>query len=494
VQQPQHLSTTIAVLTDVHFGNAPGNPRRRADIADILLLRAVQRMNRLIHPDVVVVLGDLVDDGDAAGSPERLAQLRTILDKLKSPYIAIPGNHDGDQEDFYRVFDRPARFVDLCGVRFLPFIDREEPGYNASRSVRDIDRFLQARADYDGPIVALQHVCLAPSGALDIPYNYTNADTIVEAMAKAGVILSLSGHHHAGAEPARNTTTTFVNAPGLCESPFPFLVITLDALGAHAQRHTLAMPEQLGLVDTHVHTQLAYCSENMDVEAAIRLARDFGLAGLGFSEHSGQLYFDAKRYWGGQAARDGISGALPEQNRMAAYLELKRRYEGDGVSFGLEADVDFHGGLVVDPKDRGHFRWIAGSVHKLPSLATTGLTLEALEREFLYAVEGLARHRIAILDHPFRIFRGAGFGPPERVFAPTAEILRRYGVAVEINFHHNQLPVAFIELCLEMGLKFSFGSDAHNLYEIGEFADHLGLLRNVGFTGDLTEVLYRPPL
>ncbi len=480
---------TIAVFTDIHYGAVGSLAQRRSDIADTLLLRAVQRMNRLIHPDVVVILGDLVDDGAATGTPERLARLRATLDKLKSPYIVIPGNHDGNAEAFYRVFDCPAPFVDLDGIRFLAFVDREEPGYNASRDPNAIGRFRQARADYDGPVVALQHVCLAPPGVADIPYNYTNAEAIIAEMAATGVVLSISGHHHAGAMPVRNATTTFVNAPGLCESPFPFLVITLDGDRVYVERQELAMPAHLELRDTHVHTQLAYCSDNMDVETAIALAKDFGLAGLGFTEHSGQLYFDVKRYWGGEAARDGMASALPEHNRMGAYLDLKRRYEGHGVFFGLEVDADLNGGVLLYPIDRDRFGWVAGAIHKLPSLAVPGVAIEILEREFLAALEGLVRHNIAILVHPFRVFRGTGFELSARLFHPVAALLRRHAVAVEINFHHNQPPLPFVQMALEMGLKLAFGSDAHNLYEIGEFADHLKLLSDAGFSGVLSEVM-----
>ena len=39
------------------------------------------------------------------------------------------------------------------------------------------------------------------------------------------------------------------------------------------------------------------------------------------------------------------------------------------------------------------------------------------------------------------------------------------------------------------GVELSFGSDAHNLYEVGEFAPHLALLESCGFDGDLGEIL-----
>ncbi len=480
---------TIAVLTDIHFGPSCSTPQRRCEIADILVRRAVHRLNRLIHPDITVVLGDIVDDGASSGARERLTRIREILDTLASPYIAIPGNHDGDVEAFYRIFDRPAPIVDLCGLRFLPFIDREEPGFNASRAEADVERFRRARADYDGPIVALQHVCLAPPGLADIPYNYTNADEIVAAMAEARVELSVSGHHHAGAETVRNATTTFVNAPALCERPFHLTVLTIDGGHTSVDRHQLAMPEHLGLVDSHVHTQLAYCSDNMTVESAISLARDFGLAGLCFTEHSGQLYFPADRYWGGDCAREGIAGASPQNDRMDAYLALKQTYETGEIVFGLETDADFRGNLVLKPDDRRHFTRISGVIHRAPSLAPSARSLEALAREFMGILERLVTQNIDVLAHPYRIFRSAGYAAPERLFHPTAVLLRDHNVAVEINYHSNQPPPEFVRICLDMGLKFTFGSDAHSLYEVGEFAEHLKLFESLGAGAALSDVL-----
>jgi histidinol phosphatase-like PHP family hydrolase len=480
---------TLAVLTDLHYGTPTALSARRSEIAHILLQRAVHRLNRLIRPDVTLVLGDLIDDGHSPKTPERLATLRETLDMLTSPWLAIPGNHDGDVERFYRVFDRPAEIADLAGVRFLPFIDPEEPGYNARRRPQDIDRFRQARAGYLGPVVALQHVCLAPPDRAEAPYNYTNAAEVIAAMGEAGVTVSISGHHHAGAAPVSTETTTFITAPALCESPFAFVTVTLAGEQVSVERHQLAMPEHLGLVDMHVHTELAYCSKNMNVETAIALARDFGLAGLGFSEHSGQLHFTAHDYWQGAALEAGIAGARAENDRMQAYLDLKQRYGGSGVAFGLEVDCDYRGELLLRPEDRHRVDHVLGSIHRTPSLTRPPPPLEVLERETMALLRRLLENRIDILAHPFRIFRGAGYAPPEHLFHPVALLLREYDVAAEISYHINTPPLAFVRICLEVGVKLAFGSDAHTLYEIGEFADHLKLLADAGFDGSLSDIL-----
>lgn len=274
---------TLAILADLHYGDPSSVARKRCDIADILLMRAVYRLNRWIRPDTTLVLGDLLDDGNSSGAYERRVHLRSILDKLESPSIVIPGNHDGDVESFYRVFHRPKDIEDVCGIRFLAFMDQEEKGYNASRSIGDIERFRLARQGYSGTMVAIQHVCLSPPCQSEAPYNYTNAKEIIGAMNETGVMLSISGHHHPGADTIQNGPITFINAPGLCESPFFFLVVTLDHEHVSTERQQLAMPENLQLIDRHIHTQLAYCSENMTVERAIILAKDFGLAGVGFN-------------------------------------------------------------------------------------------------------------------------------------------------------------------------------------------------------------------
>lgn len=485
---PQKM--TIVVIADLHYGeDAPGS-KRRCSIADILLERAVRRLNRLVRPDVVLVLGDLVDAGEKPGAAERLRSLRIILDKLDCPYLAIPGNHDGDEEQFYRAFDRPKDVVDIAGVRFLPFVDKGEPRYWASRTEVDLNRMRAARAGYDGPLVSLQHVCLFPPGDQPVtPYNYTNAAEVIKVMKEVGVTLSVSGHHHLGGADTGDGSVTFVNAPGLCEAPFPFLEITLDGDRVETRRHELALPADLRFFDNHMHTELAYCSENMTVAKTISIAREFGLAGITFTEHSGQLYFDRKPYWRNDWLDAGIEGADESHNRMPDYLALKHAYEDDFARFSLEADCDARGALVLKSDDVRYFQHLTGTIHALPGLTRETPPSQREIDTFLYLVDAMGRKGIRILAHPMRIFRRLGWDAPDALFEPTAMLLKEHGVAAEINFHTNEPPVKFIRCCLRHGVKFSFGSDAHNLSEIGDFAYHVALLREAGVDGNLADVL-----
>jgi histidinol phosphatase-like PHP family hydrolase len=61
-----------------------------------------------------------------------------------------------------------------------------------------------------------------------------------------------------------------------------------------------------------------------------------------------------------------------------------------------------------------------------------------------------------------------------------AAMLKKHGVAAEINYHTNEPEPEFFRLCIEQGVKIVFGSDSHNLCEIGDFYPHLRLIDRIG--------------
>ena len=82
---------------------------------------------------------------------------------------------------------------------------------------------------------------------------------------------------------------------------------------------------------------------------------------------------------------------------------------------------------------------------------------------------------------------------PDGLFEPVIRMLREHDVAAEINFHSNEPQEPFFGLCLDADIPISFGGDAHELYEVGEFHPHLAMLQRLGVTGDVGDVLL-PPL
>lgn len=78
---------TIALLGDIHIGSAAMDAER--------LTRIVAQVDAL-HPDLVLIAGDMVFGHDAANGARFAERLRAPLSRLHAPLgvVAVPGNHD----------------------------------------------------------------------------------------------------------------------------------------------------------------------------------------------------------------------------------------------------------------------------------------------------------------------------------------------------------------------------------------------------------------
>jgi histidinol phosphatase-like PHP family hydrolase len=486
------MKVKIAVVSDLHAGKVADGSACRGDIADVLLARAVYRLKRWIQPDIVLLLGDLVEDDGALGVRSVLERSAKAIGILECPLIVIPGNHDLVEELFYEYFPRPTEVVEVKGIRFLPFLDAQTPDFNATRSAADLDRMRGARKDFDGPIVSVQHVSLFPAGSSDCPFYYTNATDVIGVMQEVGIGLAISGHYHEGVKLIREGKQAFVVNAALCEAPFSFLEIEIDGENIRTTRHSLQMSRELGLVDCHIHTPFAYCNENMEPALTLQLAENFGLAGAAFAEHSSHLYFNRADYKEERHLQEGLAVCRDEDDRFDAYLKELQKANCPGQCVGLEIECDYQNRLLLREEDRERVHFLIGAVHGLPERKAKVKDLTQLTEQFMTATATILQSGIRVLAHPFRIFRRCKFEPPEKLFAPVMQLLREANVAAEINFHTNEPPPDFFRLCIEAGVKLTFGSDAHHLREIGEFQPHLNLLQEIGYDGDLGEILFDP--
>ncbi len=481
---------TIAVIADIHYGWSETEDRH-GDIGDILLHRAVAHLNDIVNPDVTLLMGDLLEDGDAPGAHAQRVRLQEILHDLHGPHVVIPGNHDGDIDAFYRSFDRASDITEVAGMRVLPFIDDDRPGWCAERPVSQLDRFRKAREGFDGPIIALQHVPIFPDGALDCPFNHLDADAIIAAMNAADVQLCISGHYHPGHLPLQVGSTSLVTAPSLHMAPFELLVIRLDGDHAHMEPHALAVDPALGLRDYHIHTEFGYCAQDAEFARGIDLGHRFGMVEVGFAEHSGQLCFTEDDYWAGLCHRKGVDAITPYANRMDAYFEAAAAVRAPGVRVGLELDFDFQGRAVLQPRDRERADFLLGSIHRLASLDQGCWDPSAVVEEFLWMVGKVVSQDVNIMAHPFRIIKRDGIVLDWSIIEHVVDALQWTNTAAEINFHMGGPPVEFVTLCMERGVKLALGGDAHQLLDVGNFAPHLALLEAAGAPRDLSEVLFR---
>lgn len=214
----------IAVITDLHYTKTKIKdcPNRAGELAKELLASAVDKINSSIKPDLVLGCGDFINDENEA---ELLKELAAIFEKLNCPKIIIPGNHDPSPEIFYKSFERPAEYLDINGYRIIPFPDNmQTAGYNARKSCEDIERIKKLSKEM--PTILVQHVPLYAPRTIKCEYNYDNAEEIISAC--ENVVLSISGHEHAGFLPSFRSKFPVVIAPALCEGRFPFAIIKLD--------------------------------------------------------------------------------------------------------------------------------------------------------------------------------------------------------------------------------------------------------------------------
>ncbi len=483
----------IAILSDIHYSSYEQKTCnvRETGIADILLRRAVFRLNRLIKPDLTIVAGDLVNRGEQSYGQHDMQIIAEQLKLLQSPLIVIPGNHDVAPEKFYDFFPRPDRIAEFNNIRVVVnYNDEERPGYNSWRAPQEVDLISKARQNFGGHIITLQHTPCFPVGTNDCPYNCINAAEVNAVESSNGVLLSISGHHHEGFSACRAANNvTYFAAPALCEEPFTMTFVDIDDASGAMQWHTdnLQLDRKLGLVDTHIHTHLAYCSENLSLAKTQYLAGLFGLKSFCLSEHSGHLLCAKERYHAAQYEPMVFADA---EYRGRKYFEEALACGIKPERIGLETDIRYDGSFLVHQRDLEQAGFILGAIHEMRCLALKEqLTAEALRDQFLWHCRKVLEKNCLSLAHPFRVFRRAGLAIPPGCFEPLIKMLKDYRTAVEINFHTNEPPVEFFKQAINAGVKITLGSDTHNLYEIGDFALHLELLKKCGVNGNYEDVL-----
>ena len=120
--------------------------------------------------------------------------------------------------NFYSIFPKPDPIVEIGETRFVVHVDEERPGYNAWRPPEDIPLERQARNNWQGDIVSLQHVPVFPPGQSTCPYHYVNIEDIIKSLEESKTTLvsahftqypplCTTSHLHGGAACAKATSS-----------------------------------------------------------------------------------------------------------------------------------------------------------------------------------------------------------------------------------------------------------------------------------------------
>ncbi len=191
VQTTYNLSTdkpirsegyTVAMLTDIHYGTIQDSS---------VLLQAIDEINQ-IHPDIVILGGDIVEEGT---SKEKMQEVFSMLGTLKSGFgvYYIYGNHDRQIYTSMRsyTFEELAQAIEGNGIKILDdgvveiggeliLAGRSDAGWGNTSGRLTSDNLI-GNADKNKYIIVADHQ----------PIEAEQNDT-------AGADLQLSGHTHAG--------------------------------------------------------------------------------------------------------------------------------------------------------------------------------------------------------------------------------------------------------------------------------------------------------
>jgi histidinol phosphatase-like PHP family hydrolase len=485
----------LLVVSDLHARSAGSS----VPPAEELLERAVFEARQTGGLDAVILAGDLLDldAGEAVDVPALTRVARTLETACPDvPRFACCGNHDGDDPAAVHAVlgTRPGPQA-LHGVGVWCFDDRYRDARWARRDERELAAFGAWAGESDRPVICVQHNPVFPAVEDETyPYMLENNSAVLAAYASRPVALSISGHYHDGQGPAMREGTCFLTARALREAPWNFCLVEIDPDGTvRAGHRALRAEESARLWDTHVHTEFAYCAQDVTAGDCARRLELLGLAGGALVEHAPQLYCRAEDFWEARHVNEPRLWRSPEHSRMADFRRRVQPLRGEGLLVGLEVELDADGQLTCLDEDRLWPDLLVGAVHWLPGGGTSMADPRAGLEGFMKTCEGLCRGGIDILAHPFRAVRKA---PPERLRAlhgPLADLLAETGTAAEVNFHINRPDAAFFAACIERGVKIAFGSDAHRLGECGQLGPHVDLLREAARADrSLEGLLYRP--
>ena len=237
--------------------------------------------------------------------------------------------------------------------------------------------------------------------------------------------------------------------------------------------------------DNHVHTHYAYCTDDdMLPQVTTAIAQSRG-CGISLVEHAGHLY----------TTRDNFLRYVdyPEllhdekNDRMEGYIKYIEQFKAEDVKTGLEVEALCSGQLSLKDEHRNKWDIIVGAVHSMPEKY-----INDYDEGFLWSLDVLAKNGVDVLAHPFRVYLWDGKSAPKHMYWQVAEILKKGGIAAELNYHNNRPDIEFFKICAENGIKISLGSDAHSLHEVCGFNKHLSMLRSIYGETDIEKFLFTP--
>ncbi len=175
----------VVQISDTHLRAAPHTPVDKDPDAS---LSATIEAVRHIPADLIVLTGDLADDGSIAA----LSRVRDLVDQIAAPSVAVAGNHDNGA-NVVAIFGT-ADTIDLGSWRVLA-VDSVVPGQD--HGTVDVAALVDRldRLDDRPTVLAIHHPPVSPS--THPMFQLTGAEQMLsELRGRPQVRAVISGHLH----------------------------------------------------------------------------------------------------------------------------------------------------------------------------------------------------------------------------------------------------------------------------------------------------------
>ncbi|MHC4873089.1 MAG: metallophosphoesterase family protein [Planctomycetota bacterium] len=223
--------TNILVISDFHYINKAEQkcelPARITSLGSIFMRKALWRLHhQKIKPDLIILLGDVVDDGTDKNSVADFKEIIKEVEGAGIPMLTVPGNHDIDPEVYAEISNCTAGFHQIEGIGFYVFHDLIGEGDVTARPADALADLQKVSVELpDLPLIALQHNPIFPDIESEYPFIPENVTEIRKCYEKAGVKLSLSGHYHAGQTLTENNGVKYYTVPAICSLSYRICIL-----------------------------------------------------------------------------------------------------------------------------------------------------------------------------------------------------------------------------------------------------------------------------
>lgn len=245
--EPGHV---VVHMSDTHFLADGARLYGRVD-TDSTLGRAMRQLKRSgIHPDAIVLTGDIADRGEADAYGRVRALVEPLADQLGAELVWVMGNHDERGRFRAGLLDESPssapvdRVVVVDGLRIIA-LDSSVPGFH--HGALDDGQLDWLRSELSEPaphgtMLALHHPPIPTALPLMTILELQQQDRLAEVLAGSDVRAILGGHLHYA------TTGSFAGIP---VSVAAATCYTMDLSAPTRQLEGIAGGQSFNLI--HVH-------------------------------------------------------------------------------------------------------------------------------------------------------------------------------------------------------------------------------------------------